>query len=129
MAESFTNFHAVQALTKTPQSLAKIRFLALEISSTVSVQTTKVDTSGEAEFDIARARSPTSAFVGYIIFHTGIRIDVELNWLHQASETGIILSSIIIIRVVLWIINVLFRPVDTKSIVCHLEFFRSITKG
>jgi ABC-type glucose/galactose transport system permease subunit len=118
----------VQALTKASKSFAKIRFSAFGVTSTVGVEATEVDTSREAEFDIARTGSPASAFISNIILQSSIWINVKFDRLYQASEASIILSSVIVISVVLGVINMLFRPIYAQPVFRNLKFFCSIAK-
>ena len=87
-----------------------------------------MDTSGEAKFDVAGAGCPPATLIGDVILHSGIVVNLKLNGLYQTSKTRIILSSIFVVGIVLWIINVLLWPVYTKSLLCDFKFFCSIAK-
>lgn len=120
-------FHAMQSLTKTTKSFAEILFIALV--GAVSVHATEMNGSLEAVANVAGRGSPTSALVGNVILHTRLGIDSEFLWLDRTAKALIELSSILIVGIVLWVVNVLLGTVDAETLISNFKFTGSIAKA
>lgn len=124
-----TYLKTVKTLAQTSECLAQVCFLATSSTSAMSVNTAEMNTSRNAVSDVANAGCPSTTFIGDVILHARIRIDQELLLLDRSSETRVVLSCVLIVGIVLWVINVLLRAVDSQSLLGDLEFSGGITKG
>lgn len=87
-----------------------------------------MNASSHAELYIAGTCCPSSIFIGNVVFHASIHVDLELNLLDRTSKTRIILASVQVISIVLGIVNVLFWSVDAKSFLCDFKLLSGIAE-
>lgn len=123
-------FQAVQALTKTPQSFTQICLIPFgEHARARRILPAEMNASGEALLDIIRTRSPSAPFIGYVVLHASLRINLKLDGLNRWSQSWIILPGILIIGIVLRIVDMLLRPVHSQSFFCHFKLRCSISEA
>ena len=88
-----------------------------------------MNASSHAELYIAGTCCPSSIFIGNVVFHASIHVDLELNLLDRTSKTRIILASVQVISIVLGIVNVLFWPIYTEPFFRNFKLASGISKG
>ncbi len=88
-----------------------------------------MNASCEAEFYVAGACGPTAPFIGNVILHASVHVNLKFDLLDRSPKTRIILSCIFVIGVVFGVVNMLLRPVDAQTFFRDLKFLSGITKG
>ena len=88
-----------------------------------------MDASSKTVLDVACARCNSKILVSYVILHTRLLVDFELDRLHWWSKSLIILPSIGIVGIVLGIIDVLLWSINPKPFFGDLELGSCIAKG
>lgn len=58
-----------------------------------------MDTSGEAELDVACTCSPATVFIGNVILHTSLHVDFQFNLLNWTSEARVEFPSVRIVGI------------------------------
>jgi hypothetical protein len=92
----------------------------------ISLTSTEMNTSGETKFDVARTRSPTT-FSSNVILHAGLGINFQLDGLNRTTETKIILPCILIISIILWVVDMLLGPIDSKAFFSYYPILESVS--
>jgi len=85
-----------------------------------------VDTTSEAESQVAGAGSPTSALVRDIILHAGAWVDFQLPRVNKATQPLVIFARILTIGIAKRIVNVLLGSIDAKAFFGDLELLGGV---
>lgn len=120
---------AMQTLTKTSKRFMKISIVPFGATRAMGEGSAVVDAPSKRVFDITRASSPTTLLVRNVILQAGVGVDGELYLVNRASQPLVKLAGVGIIGVILGIVDVLFRSVDTKPITSDLEFLGGVAKA
>lgn len=127
----------MQALAEIAQGFAEVA-----LGATSGILPSMVDAPGQALFNIHGAGIPVAPFVGDVVLHAGLRVDVQLDLADGRTEPGVMLASVFIVGVVLgvtgggggggsarWVIlyaknslDMLLRAINAQPLGCNLEF-------
>lgn len=79
----------MEGLSKTPESLAEILFLAGFSATTTGIQAAEMNAPADAEAQIARTCRPASRVIGDVVLHARSWVDLDLDGINRASKTWI----------------------------------------
>lgn len=115
----------MESSTEQTQGLVEIR-----LATTVLVLATKLDTTTKKPPDKLCRGHDTGALVRNVVLHARPRVDCELcPLIDGASQTPVIVSSILALGVPLGVVDVLFGAVAAKTLGGDLEFAGTVAKG
>lgn len=117
----------VKSLSQTSQSFTKVVLVSFPIG-TAGVETTIVDTTGEAVANVPSACRPVATLIGDVILHASSRINLAFNRHDGSTKSFVVFRGIHAIGISQRVVDVLFSAVDTQSFGCHLEFLGGISK-
>src|SRR2546430_4870449 len=67
---------------------------------------------------------------GNVVLHAISMVDRQLpTFVNRAAKTAVILTGILVVRIVLRIVNMLFRAIATEAVHGDFEFTSPITKA
>ena len=89
----------METLAQRAEGLGKI-FLAPLALSTIGIHSSVVDAARQTVSDVGGAGVPIAAFVGDVVLHSSVGVDLEFDLAHGGSESLVVLTGILVISVV-----------------------------
>ena len=121
--------NTVQTLAKASECFTEVRFSTFRARSAGGVHTAKMDTPGETVFDVSSTGSYANPFVGNIVFHARVGVNLQLNWLHRRPQSLIIHSRVNVVCIVFRVVDMVSLAYSSlKSFLGDFEFSRGVPK-
>jgi len=102
----------------------------LRLVTAVLVATGELNALAKEIADVLGRSHDANVLIGDIVLHTRLLVDGELNTLvNRATESTVVLSSILVVGIVLGVVDVVLGTVAAKAISCDLELAGAIAKS
>ena len=129
VAVSTEVLHGVERLAQASQCLAEIGLFSRCAAGAVRVDPAVVNAASKAVPEISGTGRPATALVADVVLHAGLRVDFEFPRVNRATQPGVVLAGVLAVSIAKGVVNVLFGPVDAKSLFGDFEFLSSISVG